>query len=130
MDSRTRFGWNVAYNYIMGIKDAYMAEFGRLDTLSCVEMAQRLHTAEYSNFLRCVDIHVCGALNGFKYSIIKGGKTDLYANPASIYREMRGLVIDMETEEIVTDFNEANLVYESALAATSNVMDKTLLDYL
>ena len=101
MDSRTRFGWNVAYNYIMGIKDAYMAEFGRLDTLSCVEMAQRLHTAEYSNFLRCVDIHVCGALNGFKYSIIKGGKTDLYANPASIYREMRGLVIDMETEEIV-----------------------------
>ena len=23
MDSRTRFGWNVAYNYIMGIKDAY-----------------------------------------------------------------------------------------------------------
>lgn len=101
MDNRTKFSWNNAYNYIMGIKDAYVTKFGQMDTYSCIEMAQRLHTDEYSNFLRCTDIHVCGALNGFKYSIIKGGKTDLYADPDSIYREMRGLVINMETEEIV-----------------------------
>ena len=123
MDNRTRFGWNNAYSYIMGIKDAYVAKFGQMDTYSCIEMAQRLQTDEYSNFLRCTDIHVCGALNGFKYSLIKGGKTDLYANPDSIYREMRGLVINMETEEIVVapfrKFFNINEIPETSLNGKS-----------
>lgn len=36
-----------------------------------------------------------------KYSLILGGDTDLYTNSNSIYREMRGLCIDIVNEEIV-----------------------------
>ncbi len=61
-----------------------------------------------------------------KLSMIKTRVEEQYAS----FKELKSQNEDMETEEIVTDFNEANLVYESALAATSNVMDKTLLDYL
>ena len=61
-----------------------------------------------------------------KLSMIKTRVEEQYAS----FKELKSANEDMETEEIVTDFNEANLVYESALAATSNVMDKTLLDYL
>ena len=65
MDNRIRFGWNNAYNYIMGIKDAYVAKFGQLDTYSCIEMAQRLHTDEYSNYFstgRWIKTHLCGSI--------------------------------------------------------------------
>lgn len=61
-----------------------------------------------------------------KLSMVKTRVEEQYA----AFKELKSANEDMETEEIVTDFNEANLVYESALAATSNVMDKTLLDYL
>ena len=61
-----------------------------------------------------------------KLSMIKTRVEEQYAS----FKELKSQNEDMETEEIVTDFNEANLVYESALAATSNVMDKTLLDYI
>jgi len=95
------YSWNPAFRYIIGIKHAYLRRFEKLDTFSIEEMAKRLHTKEYNNFLRCVDIHVNGTLNGFKYSLIKGGDSDIYRNPDSVLREMRGLVIDVEREEIV-----------------------------
>lgn len=37
---------------------------------------------------------------------------------------------DLKSEQAITEFNQAELVYEAALAATSNVITKTLLDYL
>lgn len=46
------------------------------------------------------------------------------------FKELKSKNEDAETDETIIDFNEANLVYESALAATSNVMQKTLLDYI
>ncbi|MBE5946716.1 MAG: flagellar hook-associated protein 3 [Lachnospiraceae bacterium] len=46
------------------------------------------------------------------------------------FKELRSKNEDAETDETIIDFNEAGLVYESALAATSNIMNKTLLDYL
>lgn len=61
-----------------------------------------------------------------KLSMVKTRVEEQYAT----FTELKSANEDCETEEIVTDFNEANLVYDSALAATSNVMDKTLLDYL
>ena len=61
-----------------------------------------------------------------KLTMIKTRVEEQYAS----FKELKSQNEDMETEDIVTDFNEANLVYESALAATSNVMDKTLLDYI
>lgn len=46
------------------------------------------------------------------------------------FKELKSKNEDAETDETIIDFNEANLVYESALAATSNIMQKTLLDYI
>ena len=46
------------------------------------------------------------------------------------FKELKSQNEDVETDEAIIDFNEANLVYESALAATSNIMKKSLLDYL
>lgn len=45
-------------------------------------------------------------------------------------KEQKSQNEDVETDEVIIDFNEANLVYESALAATSNIIQKTLLNYL
>jgi flagellar hook-associated protein 3 FlgL len=46
------------------------------------------------------------------------------------FTELKSQNEDVETEEIIIDFNDANLVYETALAATSNIVQKTLLDYI
>lgn len=46
------------------------------------------------------------------------------------FKELKSKNEDVETDEAIIDFNEAGLVYESALAATSKIMDRTLLDYL
>ena len=100
-ENRTKFMWNVAFNYIMKIKDDYIEAFGELDTFSIKEMCERLNTPEYNNFLLCVDIKKQGSLNLFCYSFTKGGELDMFSNQNSIYREMRGVVIDVENEELV-----------------------------
>lgn len=46
------------------------------------------------------------------------------------FKELKSSNEDAETDETVTAFKEANLVYESALAATGNAMQKSLLDYI
>lgn len=93
--------WNNAFNYLMKIKNDYINIFGSLDTLSIADMCVRLNTKEYRNFLRCVTITNHNEFNLVKYSLILGGDTDLYTNSNSIYREMRGLCIDVLNDEIV-----------------------------
>lgn len=46
------------------------------------------------------------------------------------FDELRSANEDVETEEAIIEFNEANLVYNASLAATSNILQTTLLDYL
>jgi flagellar hook-associated protein 3 FlgL len=46
------------------------------------------------------------------------------------FKELKSENEDVETDQAIIDFNEANLVYETALAATSNIVQKTLLDYI
>ncbi len=46
------------------------------------------------------------------------------------FKELKSQNEDVESDEAIIDFNEAGLVYQSALAATGNIMTKTLLDYL
>ncbi len=61
-----------------------------------------------------------------KLEMIQTRVTEQYAE----FKELKSTNEDVETDEVIIDFNEANLVYESALAATSNIMTKTLLDYI
>ncbi len=46
------------------------------------------------------------------------------------FKELKSKNEDTETDSAIIEFNQAELVYESALAATSNIMNTTLLDYL
>ncbi|MDO5154414.1 MAG: flagellar hook-associated protein FlgL [Eubacteriales bacterium] len=46
------------------------------------------------------------------------------------FEELKSTNEDIETEEVALDMYQAELVYESALATTSNVIKKTLLDYI
>lgn len=46
------------------------------------------------------------------------------------FKELKSKNEDVETDEALINFKEANLVYESALAATGNIMRKSLLDYI
>ncbi len=61
-----------------------------------------------------------------KLEMIETRVVEQYAS----FKELKSQNEDVESEVAITEFNQANLVYNSALAATSNVMDKTLLDYL
>ena len=96
-----KYSWNIAFQYIMNIKHQYMEKFNSENTYSLIDMCLKLNTPELNNFLKCVDIKVIGPFNIIKYSLIKGGDSDLYINENSIYRELRGIVVDMEKEEIV-----------------------------
>lgn len=46
------------------------------------------------------------------------------------FDELKSSNEDVETEEAIIEFNEANVVYNASLAATSNILQTTLLDYL
>jgi flagellar hook-associated protein 3 FlgL len=46
------------------------------------------------------------------------------------FEELKSTNEDVETEEVALDLYQSELVYESALATTANVVKKTLLDYL
>jgi len=61
-----------------------------------------------------------------KLSMIEVRVKEQYAS----FKELKSTNEDVETDSAIIDFNEAGLVYESALAATSNIMRKTLLDYI
>lgn len=61
-----------------------------------------------------------------KLSMVEVRVDEQYAT----FKELKSKNEDVTTEVAATEFTEANLVYEAALAATSNVMRQTLLDYL
>ncbi|MCM1272707.1 MAG: flagellar hook-associated protein FlgL [Clostridium sp.] len=61
-----------------------------------------------------------------KLDMIKTRVTEQY----EAFKELKSVNEDTETDATIIDFEEANLVYESALAATGSIMNKTLLDYI
>lgn len=48
----------------------------------------------------------------------------------SEFKDLKSANEDVETEEVAIEMYQAELVYESALATTASVIQKTLLDYL
>ena len=46
------------------------------------------------------------------------------------FDELKSSNEDVESEEAIIQFNQANVVYSASLAATSNILQTTLLDYL
>lgn len=64
--------------------------------------------------------------NYSKLSLIETRVTEQLEN----FEELKSSNEDIETEEAALELYQSELVYESALATTSNVIKKTLLDYL
>lgn len=61
-----------------------------------------------------------------KLTMVSTRVSEQYAS----FKELKSQNEDVETDATIIDFNEAELVYQSALAATGNIMTKTLLDFL
>lgn len=61
-----------------------------------------------------------------KLDMIRTRVTEQY----STFKELKSENEDVSTEEAALNFKEANVVYEAALAATSNLVRASLIDYL
>lgn len=101
-----------------------------------VELAQKRETMQklfgnnmtkFQNFME--DVSAVQAKVGTTYSkleLIETRVTEQLAN----FKELKSSNEDVETEEAAINMYQSELVYESALATTSSVIKKTLLDYI
>lgn len=101
-----------------------------------VELAQKRETMQklfgnnmtnFQNFME--EVSAVQAKVGTTYSkleLIETRVTEQLAN----FKELKSTNEDVETEEAAIDMYQSELVYESALATTSSVIKKTLLDYI
>lgn len=101
-----------------------------------VELAQKRETMQklfgnnmtnFQNFME--EVSAVQAKVGTTYSkleLIETRVTEQLAN----FKELKSSNEDVETEEAAIDMYQSELVYESALATTSSVIKKTLLDYI
>lgn len=94
------------------------------------EKMQKLFGNNITNFQNFMeDVSAVQAKVGTTYSkleLIEVRVTEQLAN----FKELKSSNEDVETEEAAIEMYQAELVYESALATTSSVIKKTLLDYL
>ncbi|MGN0154387.1 MAG: flagellar hook-associated protein FlgL [Lachnospiraceae bacterium] len=119
----------------MGDEDA-IAQINKMLEGADVELAlkrenmQKLFGNNMTNFQNFMeDVSAVQAKVGTTYSkleLIEVRVTEQLAN----FKELKSSNEDIETEEAAIDLYQAELVYESALATTSSVIKKTLLDYL
>ncbi len=94
------------------------------------ENMQKVFSANITNFQTYMaEVSAMQSDVGSRMSKLEMVSTRVDEQYAS-FKELRSKNEDVETDATIIDFNEAELVYESALAATSNIMTKTLLDYL
>ena len=97
---RNSFLWNDGFVYLMKLKDNFVKKYGKQEVYSVKNMAETLG-GEFDNFLKNVTIQEKNSIAIVKYSLVKGGNIDIATNPKSIYREFRGLVVDMKNEDII-----------------------------
>lgn len=81
----------------------------------------------FQNFMN--DVSAQQAIVGTNYSKLELIETRVIEQLDN-FKELKSSNEDIETEEAALELYQAELVYESALATTSNVVQKTLLDYL
>lgn len=116
--------------------DAAVAQINRMIADIDVEIAvkkenmQKTFSANITNFQRYMsEISAMQSDVGSRMSKLTMIQVRVEEQYAS-FKELKSKNEDAETDSTIIDFNEAGLVYESALAATSSIMNKTLLDYL
>lgn len=94
------------------------------------ETMQKTFAANITNFQNYMDevsaIQSDVGSRMTKLEMIKTRVTEQY----STFKELKSENEDVNTEEAALNYKEANVVYEAALAATSNLVRASLLDYL
>lgn len=94
------------------------------------EQMQKLFANNMTNFQNYMnDVGAEQAKVGTNYSKLKLIETRV-TEQLENFEELKSSNEDIETEEAALDLYQSELVYESALATTSNVIKKTLLDYI
>lgn len=94
------------------------------------EHMQTLFGNNMTNFQNFMDdVSSVQAKVGTRYSKLKLIETRVKEQVEN-FDELKSSNEDVETDEAAIDLYQSELVYESALATTSNVIKKTLLDYL
>lgn len=94
------------------------------------ENMQKLFGNNISNFQSFMeDVSSVQAKVGTTYSKLELIETRV-TEQLSDFKELKSSNEDVETEEAAIEMYQAELVYESSLATTASVIQKTLLDYL
>lgn len=107
-----------------------MLESADIELAQKRENMQKLFGNNMTNFQNFMeDVSAVQAKVGTTYSkleLIETRVTEQLAN----FKELKSSNEDVETEEAAINMYQSELVYESALATTSSVIKKTLLDYI
>lgn len=94
------------------------------------ENMQKLFGNNMTNFQNFMeDVSAVQATVGTTYSKLELIQTRVTEQLAD-FKELKSTNEDVETEEVAIEMYQAELVYESSLATTASVIQKTLLDYL
>ena len=94
------------------------------------ENMQKLFGNNMTNFQNFMeDVSAAQATVGTTYSKLELIQTRVTEQLAD-FKELKSTNEDVETEEVAIEMYQAELVYESSLATTASVIQKTLLDYL
>ena len=94
------------------------------------ENMQKLFGNNMTNFQNFMeDVSAVQATVGTTYSKLELIQTRVTEQLAD-FKELKSTNEDVETEEAAIEMYQAELVYESSLATTASVIQKTLLDYL
>ena len=94
------------------------------------ENLQKLFGNNMTNFQNFMeDVSSVQAVVGTTYSKLELIETRVTEQLAD-FKELKSSNEDVETEEAAIEMYQAELVYESSLATTASVIQKTLLDYL
>lgn len=116
--------------------DAAQSRLDKMLTDADVELAQKRENMQklfgnnmtnFQNFMEKVS-SVQGKV-GTTYQKLELIETRVGEQLAN-FKELKSSNEDIETEEAAIEMYQSELVYESALATTSNVIKKTLLDYI
>lgn len=107
-----------------------MLEDADLELAQKRENMQKLFGNNMTNFQRFMEsVSAVQAKVGTTYSKLELIETRVGEQLAN-FKELKSTNEDVETEEAAIEMYQAELVYESALATTSSVIKKTLLDYI
>mgnify|MGYP001011242420 CR=1 FL=1 len=93
------FEWNKPFQVVMKIKHNYISKYG-FDTLNFETWLKKLNNLEYSNIFDCLQVNQKNEFLLIRYGIADMQES-MWANPNSIYRECRSVVIDLDKEQLV-----------------------------